>query len=183
VAITALGTRDPAIAPMGEQGIAGSIRDLRGRRRTRDIARFLCSLTPEGTTDFGRAAKRIAMTRRGKGIMLVMSDFFMKEGYETGLRLLSGRGYDVFALQVLAPQEVNPDIAGDLRLVDIEDQDHAEVTISAPLLKKYKQNLSAYCEDLRTFCARREISALTIQTDTPVDTLLLDYMRKRGLLR
>ena len=67
--------------------------------------------------------------------------------------------------------------------MDIEDQDHAEVTISAPLLKKYKQNLSAYCEDLRTFCARREISALTIQTDTPVDTLLLDYMRKRGLLR
>lgn len=183
VAITALGTRDPAISPMGEQGIAGSIRDLRGRRRTQDIARFLCSLTPEGTTDFGKAAKRIAMTRRGKGIMLVISDFFMKEGYETGLRLLSGRGYDVFALQVLSPQEVNPDIAGDLRLVDIEDQDHAEVTISAPLLKKYKQNLAAYCEDLRTFCARREINALTIQTDTPVDTLLLDYLRKRGVLR
>ena len=183
VAVTALGTRDTAVASMGDQGIAGTIRDLRGRRRTQDIARFLCSLTPEGTTDFGKAAKRIAMTRRGKGIMLVMSDFFMKEGYETGLRLLSGRGYDVFALQVLSPQEVNPEIAGDLRLVDIEDQDHAEVTISAPLLKKYKQNLAAYCEDFRTFCARREITALTIQTDTPIDTLLLDYMRKRGLLR
>lgn len=183
VAVTALGTRDPLISPLGDQGIAGSIRDLRGRRRTQDIARFLCSLSPEGTTDFGRAAKRIAMTRRGKGIMLVISDFFMKEGYETGLRLLSGRGYDVFALQVLSPQEVNPDIAGDLRLVDIEDQDHAEVTISAPLLKKYKQNLAAYCEDFRTFCARREINALTIQTDTPVDTLLLDYLRKRGVLR
>ncbi|MCC5822209.1 MAG: DUF58 domain-containing protein [Phycisphaerales bacterium] len=183
VAVTALGTRDTAVAPMGDQGIAGTIRDLRGRRRTQDIARFLCSLTPEGTTDFGRAAKRIAMTRRGKGIMLVLSDFFMKEGYETGLRLLSGRGYDVFALQILSPQEVEPEIAGDLRLVDIEDQDHAEVTISAPLLKKYKQNLSAYCEDLRTFCARREITALTIRTDTPIDTLILDYMRKRGLLR
>lgn len=183
VAVTALGTRDTAVAPMGDQGIAGTIRDLRGRRRTQDIARFLCSLTPEGTTDFGRAAKRIAMTRRGKGIMLVLSDFFMKEGYETGLRLLSGRGYDVFALQILSPQEVEPEIAGDLRLVDIEDQDHAEVTISAPLLKKYKQNLAAYCEDLRTFCARREITALTIRTDTPVDTLILDYMRKRGLLR
>jgi uncharacterized protein (DUF58 family) len=183
VAVTALGTRDTAIAPMGDQGIAGSIRDLRGRRRTQDIARFLCSLSPEGTTDFGRAAKRIALARRGKGIMIVLSDFFMKEGYDTGLRLLAGRGYDLFAIQVLAPQEVNPEIAGDLRLVDIEDQDHAEVTISAPLLKKYKQNLSAYCEDFRTFCARREITGLTIQTDTPIDTLLLDYMRKRGLLR
>ena len=115
--------------------------------------------------------------------MIVLSDFFMKEGYETGLRLLVGRGYDVFAIQTLSPQEVNPDIAGDLQLRDIEDNDMAEVTISAPLLKKYKENLAAYCEDLRNFCARREISALTIQTDTPIDTLLLDYMRKRGLLR
>lgn len=183
VAITALGTRDPAIAPQGEEGIAGTIRDLRGRRRIQDVARFLCSISPEGSTDFGKAAKRIAMSRRGKGIMIVMSDFFMKEGYETGLRLLSGRGYDVFALQILAPQEVEPDVAGDLRLIDIEDLDHAEVTVSSPLLKKYKQNLAAYCEDMRTFCARREITALTVQTDTPVDTLLLDYMRKRGVLR
>lgn len=183
VAVTAIGTRDTAIAPQGDHGIAGTIRDLRGRRRIQDVARFLCSLTPDGTTDFGKAAKRIAMSRRGKGIMVVMSDFFMKEGYETGLRLLSGRGYDLFALQILAPQEVNPDVAGDLRLIDIEDLDHAEVTVSSPLLKKYKQNLSAYCEDLRTFCARREITALTVQTDTPVDTLLLDYMRKRGVLR
>ncbi len=183
VAITALGTRDPAVAPLGEQGVAGAIRDLRGHRRVQDVARFLCSLSPEGSTDFGRAAKRIAMMRRGKGIMIVLSDFFMKEGYETGLRLLAGRGYDLFALQVLSPQEVEPEIAGDLRLIDIEDQDHAEVTISAPLLKKYKQNLSAYCEDLRTFCARREITALTVRTDTPIETLILDYMRKRGVLR
>ncbi len=115
--------------------------------------------------------------------MIVCSDFFMKEGYETGLRLLAGRGYDLFALQVLSPQEVNPDITGDLRLVDIEDGDRAEVTIAAPLLKKYKSTLGTYCAGLREFCSRREINALTVQTDTPVDTLLLDYLRRRGVVR
>jgi uncharacterized protein (DUF58 family) len=183
VAVTAVGMRDELVIPGGENSIAGNIRDLRGRRRTQDLARFLCSIQPEDSTDFTAAAKRIAMNRRGKGVMIVLSDFFMKEGYETGLRLLVGRGYDVFAIQVLSPQEVEPDIAGDLMLRDIEDGDHAEVTISAPLLKKYKQNLAAYCQQLRDYCARREITALTVQTDTPVDTLLLDYLRKRGLLR
>ena len=183
VAVTAVGMRDELVIPGGEKSIAGNIRDLRGRRRTQDLARFLCSIQPEDSTDFTAAAKRIAMNRRGKGVMIVLSDFFMKEGYETGLRLLVGRGYDVFAIQVLSPQEVEPDIAGDLMLRDIEDGDHAEVTISAPLLKKYKQNLAAYCQQLRDYCARREITALTVQTDTPVDTLLLDYLRKRGLLR
>jgi uncharacterized protein (DUF58 family) len=160
-----------------------AVRDLRGRRRTHDLARFLCSLRPGGGTGFGEQAKRIALTRRGRGVMVVLSDFFMKEGYEDGLRLLVGRGYDLFAIQCLSPQEVEPDIAGDLRLVDVEDGDRAEVTISAPLLKKYKQNLAAYCEGLREFCARREITALTVRTDTPVDTLVLDYLRRRGLVR
>lgn len=167
--------------------IGGAVRDLRGRRRVHDLSRFLCSLEPAGPTDFGAAAKRIALSRRGRGVMVVLSDFFMKEGYEQGLRMLVGRGYDVVAIQVLSPQEVEPEgphgVTGDLRLRDAEDADLADVTISAPLLKKYKQNLSAYCGQLREFCARREITCLTVRSDTPIETLLLDYLRRRGLLR
>lgn len=181
VAVTAIGTvqtQDGAVP-----GLVSSIRDLRGRRRTQDLSRFLCTLEPAGGADFREAAKRIALTRRGKGVMIVMSDFLFKEGYEDGLRMLVGRGYDLFALQILSPQEVNPPLGGDLRLRDMEDSDMAEVTISAPLLKRYKANLTAYCDELRDFCARREITHLTVQSDTPVDTLILDYLRKRGLLR
>lgn len=179
--------KEPDLDTQPIDPIGGSIRDLRGRRRIHDLSRFLCSLEPAGPTDFGAAAKRIALSRRGRGVMVVLSDFFMKEGYETGLRLLVGRGYDVLAIQVLSPQEVEPEgpsgIAGDLRLRDVEDADLAEVTISAPLLKKYKANLAAYCGGLREFCARREITCLTVRSDTPIETLLLDYLRRRGLLR
>lgn len=184
--LRAAGTRIGAtgVPPVGEDASpVYNIRDLRGRRRVQDLARFLCSLRPTGGTSFAEQAKRIALTRRGKGVMIVLSDFFMKEGYETGLRLLIGRGYDLFAIQILSPQEVEPDIKGDLRLRDVEDYDTAEVTISAPLLKKYKQVLAAYCGGLRDFCARREITCLTVQSNMPIDSLLLDYLRKRGLLR
>jgi uncharacterized protein (DUF58 family) len=170
-----------------EPGSMHALRDLRGRRRTHDLARFLCQLRPEGALPFTEACKRIALTRRGKGIMLVMSDFFIKEGYEAGLRLLVGRGYDVMCMQILSPQELDPvgpeGLAGDLRLKDVEDGDTAEVTISAPLLKRYKANLTAYCDQLREFCARRDMSLLTVRSDTPLDTLILDYLRKRGVLK
>jgi hypothetical protein len=115
--------------------------------------------------------------------MVVLSDFFIKEGYEDGLRLLMGRGYDVFCLQVLSPQELEPDITGDLRLRDVEDGDSAEVTISAMLLKRYKANLAAYCDQLRAFCGTRDMNLLTVRSDTPIDVLLLDYLRRRGVLR
>src|SRR5690606_18105711 len=137
--------------------IVNRITDLRGRRRLQDVVRFICSLEPAGVAPFTEAAKRIALTRRGTGVMVVLSDFFIKEGYETGLRLLVGHGYDVYAMQVLSPQEMDPPLGGDLRLKDIEDGDTAEVTIAAPLLKRYKANLNAYCNRLHEFCVRRDI--------------------------
>lgn len=165
-----------------DPGAVHAIRDLRGRRRTHDLARFICSITPGGPLEFRRCAEKIALSKRGKGVMLIFSDFFFKDGYDAGLRMLVGRGYDVFCIQVLSPQEVDPPITGDLRLRDIEDADMAEVTISAPLLKRYKANLAAYCDQLRDFCARRELTLLTVKSDLPVDTLILDYLRRRGVV-
>lgn len=173
---------DLETSPVGAGEIA-AIRDLRGRRRTHDLARFICSVRPSGPLLFRQAAERIALTRRGKGVMVIMSDFMFKDGYEDGLRMLVGHGYDVFAIQVLSPQEIDPPLTGDLKLRDVEDGDLTEVTISAPLIKKYKENLAAYNGQLRDFCARREISFLSVRSDTPIDTLLLDYLRRRGLVR
>ena len=57
------------------------------------------------------------------------------------------------------------------------------VTIAAALLKRYKENLNAYCGKLREFCVRRGMIHVTVDTNTEMDALLLDYLRKRGLLK
>lgn len=178
VSVSAIGGLDAQDQPQ----LLSTIRDLRGRRRLNDLSRFLIQLRPGSGAPFTEACKRIALTRRGKGVMLVVSDFLIKEGYDTGLRLLMGGGYDLYAVQVLSPQELEPDIGGDLRLKDAEDADLAEVTITAPLLKKYKQTLTAYCNRLREFCASREIVLQTVPSSTPVDVLILDYLRRKGML-
>jgi uncharacterized protein (DUF58 family) len=172
---------DAPLVPMGD--VSTAVRDLRGRRRVQELARWICSLRPVGSFSFAEAAQRIALARRGKGIMIVMSDYFFKDGFEQGLKLLVGRGYDVYCIQVLAPQEIDPPLTGDLRLKDVEDGDTAEVTISAPLLKRYKANLAAYCDSLKEFCTRRDMTMMTLRSDTPVDVLLLDYLRKKGMIK
>ena len=178
-----IGEANSATDATTTDGVVSTRRNLRGRRRAHDLGEWLCGLEPTGGTNFADSAKRIALSRRGKGVMVILSDFFFKEGYETGLRLLLGRGYDLFALQTLSPQEIEPTLGGDLRLKDIEDGDRAEVTISKPLLNQYKKNLAAYCDSLRQFCARRDVVHLLTPSDTPMDTLVLDILRRRGLLR
>lgn len=159
---------------------------LRGKRRTREMGEWLLKLEPGGQSAFTDSMRTIALSRQGKGVMVILSDFIFKDGYESGLRYLAGGGYDTFCMQVLAPEEIDPSkhgLAGDLRLTDVEDEDTAEVTVSAALLKRYKENLNAYCGRLREYCIRRGVMHLTIDTGTDLTALLMDYLRKRGLLK
>jgi hypothetical protein len=99
------------------------------------------------------------------------------------LRYLIGRKYDLYAIQVLSPQEIDPPFSGDLQLVDLEDEDVADITVSRALVNRYKQNLHAYCRGLQDFCTRRGVNYMFTSTSVPFDQLVLTYLRERGLLR
>ena len=60
--------------------------NLRGRRRTRAMGQWLLDLEPGGPGGFDEAMRQIALGRQGKGVMVILSDFMFKEGYEKGLR-------------------------------------------------------------------------------------------------
>jgi hypothetical protein len=106
-----------------------------------------------------------------------------KEGYEKALRFLVTQQMDVYLLQVLCPEELSPEIKGDLKLIDCEDDDVAEITVSRPLMDKYKRTLASFVDGAREFCTRRGMSYLMVSTETPVETLVANYLRKRGLVR
>ena len=175
--------------------------ECRGRRNVQRLARFLLDApgdhatptvasAPGAGADFTSAMRTISATSAGKGVLVLMSDFLLHEGYEDGLRLLAGpRGWDIDCMQVLAPGEIDPAraaagaVAGDLKLTDAETGADAEVTITAALLTRYKQSLEKYCNDLAAYCAARDMTHLLVRTDTPIETLLLDDLRRRGMLR
>lgn len=156
---------------------------LRSRRTLPQLLKFLEDAPIGGGSNFTAAAKQFALRHTQKGVCLVISDLLDKNGFQQGLPFLVGRHMDIYVLQVLSPQEMEPDLAGDLKLVDVEDEDIAEVTISKPLLDKYKANLQAYCESIRDYCSQRGISYLLTSTAHPFETLVMTYLRARGLVR
>lgn len=163
--------------------LAHEMRAVRGRRLVSQVVRFLENITLEGKSDLAAMARLFALRHRGKGVVILLSDFFDKGGYEAGLRYLLSRDLDLYCIQVLSPEEVDPPLVGDLRLRDVEDEDTAEITISRPLLDRYKANLKAYCGELKEYCTRRGITYLFTSTRVPFDTLVLAYLRQRGLIR
>ncbi|MFW5653951.1 MAG: DUF58 domain-containing protein, partial [Planctomycetota bacterium] len=167
--------------------IRARLANMRGRRRTREIGEWILNVEPGGETRFADTMKTLALTREGRGVMVILSDFLYKDGYDSGLRYLVGGGFDTYLLQVLSPQEVDPGgtnaLSGDLRLRDIEDGDIAEVTITRQVLENYKERLNAWCSGLREHAVRRSMTHMILRSDMDMETLLLEYLRRRGLLR
>ncbi len=87
------------------------------------------------------------------------------------------------SIHVLSQEEVEPELVGDLRLVDCEDDEIAEITISAPLLKRYKDNLNAFVGGLKEWCTQRGITYIFTTNQYPFDKLILNYLRERGLVK
>jgi uncharacterized protein (DUF58 family) len=155
----------------------------RGRRSLWRMLDFLQKLEPAGPSDLKQALRTFSIRCSGKGIVVLLSDFMDKNGYEDALRYLVARQLDIYVIQILSQEEIEPDIVGDLRLVDIEDDDVAEITVSGPLLKRYKQNLAAFRAGIHEFCTRRGVTYLFTSNQVPFDRLVLSYLRQRGLVR
>src|SRR5262249_9693234 len=117
------------------------------------------------------------------GLVILISDFLDKHGYETGLKHLLHKRCEVCAIQVLAEEELSPELAGDLRLVDSEDGSSAEVTVTQRLLRNYRDVMRRYSAGLRTFCIKRGINFIPAVTSSPFEELVLKSLKMSGLVR
>jgi uncharacterized protein (DUF58 family) len=156
---------------------------LRGRRSTWRLFDYLQQVESSGGTSLAEGVKSFCLRNSGKGIVVLITDLMDKHGYENALRYLLAQQMDVYVIHTLSAEELDPDVKGDLKLVDVEDGDMAEITASAPLLKRYRQTLNAFVEGARQFCTRRGMNYVLASNQVPVDQLVASYLRKRGLVR
>src|SRR5207249_9210736 len=160
-----------------------SLPAIRGRRSLWRLMDFLQKIEPAGPSDLKQALRTFSLKCSGKGIVVLLGDLMDKGGYEEALRYLVARQLDIYVIQVLSQEEIEPEVVGDLKLVDVEDEDVAEITVSGPLLKRYKQNLAAFRSGLHEFCARRGVNCLFTSNQVPFDRLVMTYLRQRGLVK
>jgi uncharacterized protein (DUF58 family) len=156
---------------------------LRGRSQLWRLLDFVQSVEPRQGFSLTEAVKRFCLRNTGRGIVVLLTDLMDKRGYEPALRLLVGQQMDIFVLHLLSPAEMEPDLKGDLKLVDCEDGDEAEISVSAALLKRYKETLTAFVDQARRFCSQRGIAYMLARSDQSADVLVSQYLRQRGLVR
>jgi uncharacterized protein (DUF58 family) len=163
---------------LSELAARGALRSVRGKKSSLQFFRNLSVLTARGAGDLNGALRRGALEARQAGLAVVLSDFLDPAGYELGFNALTGRGFQVDIVQILAPEELSPSSFGDLRLVDSETGATQEVTFGRYRMKTYQQTVQNYIQRLREFCQARGINFFSVSSDTSLEDLLLKQLRK-----
>ncbi|MFM7518762.1 MAG: DUF58 domain-containing protein [Pirellula sp.] len=157
---------------------------VRGRASShRLIGQLQSSECQSSTPSMEESVRRFCLKNTGKGIVILITDLLNKTGYETALKMLVAREMDIYLIHILSPEELQPKLTGDLKLMDAEDADMREVSISSSLLQRYRLTLDAFIESARSFCNRRSIAYVSVRSDQEIDPLLNEYLRSRGLVR
>ena len=170
-----------SVSALGPPGRRAPV--LRGRASLWKMLDYLDSVDSGHNVSLYDGVKDFSIRNSGTGVAVLISDLMDKQGYESALRMLIGRRMDVFVMHVLSPEEIDPPLRGDRRLIDIEDGDNAEVTINAFVIDKYKETVKAFIASVKQFCSRRNIVYIPVRTDTPVETIVTKYLRERGVVR
>jgi uncharacterized protein (DUF58 family) len=167
-----------ALAPAASQ-----FGPARGRGYTLRLLQFLDGLRTGGVTDLDAALKTYALGAKRPGLAFIISDLFSPSGYRDGLAQLQSRGYEVTVLHLLAPDEVDPPLAGDLRLIDAETGAPQDVTLDGGLRTMYRQRVLVWRAEIEAHCLKRGIHYVPVTTDVAWDELVLYQLRKRGLIK
>ena len=170
------------IEPLGS-ALSLSSPVLRGRNSLWRMLDYLQKLPCDGESSLEKGIKSFCLRNTGKGIVVLITDLMDKAGYEQALRYLVAQDLDVYLIHVLSQAEIDPDLTGDLKLIDSEDDDIAEVSVSPRLLDKYRRTLANFIETAREFSSKRGITYMMTSTDRPVDRLISRYLRQRGLVK
>jgi uncharacterized protein (DUF58 family) len=164
-------------------GLAEAFRPHRGKGQVWRLFEFLEKIEPQGKTDLASSVRRFCLENRRRGVVVVLSDFLDPAGYEEPLKALAGRGHEVFALHLLAREEVDPELQGDLKLLDIETEAKVEVSATRGMLRAYRRQLDLFRGGLKAFCAAHGVGYLFTSTAVPFEELVLSYLRAAGLVK
>lgn len=144
---------------------------LRGKNSFAEVLNILEGLEFGGNTDIYNAISKYNM-KMGKGISIVISDFFSNGNILDMINYLKYRRQEVYLCQVLSPQEIEPELNVSLRLIDSETGEHKDVTASPLLIRTYKKVFNRFIDDIEEKCIVRGVYFIKMDTSMPVEYMI-----------
>ena len=162
--------------------VARRFPSVRGTGRVFQVLADLSAVKPHsGPTDLAAAARHYASQITQRGPLLLISDLF-DANVERAISELAGTRCDVAILHTLSPDELDPPLEGDLRLVDRETGEGVNVTADLFTLDQYRARLTTWQQRLDDVSSKRRVAYLPTPTTLPLADLVFAELRRRNVV-
>ncbi len=156
---------------------------FRGQPNSLRLFQFLETAVAGGITDLNLSLRHYALRARRPGLLFLFSDLLSPGGYRDGLSALQARGYELGIVHLLSPDEHDPGLNGDLKLVDVETSATAEITLDPTTLRDYRERVATWQQEIATYCHGRGVHYIPVMTDEPWEKLVLQTLRIQGVIK
>ncbi|GIP39643.1 hypothetical protein J31TS4_29230 [Paenibacillus sp. J31TS4] len=181
IGYAALSGGDRIAAHLFGEAVRDTLPPLAGKASAGRLFAFLETGEAGGRGDLAAALAHPAARPRRPGMSWIFSDFLYEDAGSGALTALAAAGQETVAVQVLAPEEVDPQLTGDLKLTDSETGAQKEVALSGKVLRQYREAVSGHTESLRAFCLTRGIGFVRLTTDTPLRLAAMELLGGPGM--
>lgn len=145
----------------------------------REILRQLETAVPANQTGTSAALDRLAEQIKRRGLVIIISDFF--DDVSSVLNALAHfrhKGHEVLAFQILDPREIDFNFGKAANFKDLETGEEL-VTQPYQLRQTYSKAVADFIDTIKKGCYKSNIDYHLIDTSTPFDKALRDYLTKR----
>lgn len=120
----------------------------------------------------------------GDGLSVIISDFMTDNNFEDAINHLVSKKRDVFCMQVLADEEIEPNARGKMHFFDSEHgEKYYRKNITREIARAYKRALEYVINRIKDFCNSRGADHMLVASSTPIGEIFFGKLVSQEVLK
>ena len=146
------------------------------------MTEHLDEIKPVAKTRMADCLTELAGRMRRREIVIIFSDFFTDlDSLESPLQRLRYNRHEVVLFQVLHPDELEFDLAGQVKFLGLEEPEEYLVQ-PEDLRRAYLEALGRFNAHFEDLCQRNRVERVLVSTGRGLAEVFVDYLNQRSLL-
>ncbi len=172
-----------SIYAIKDRAVHEVIRGMVGKEAYLSSIRALEEITFDGDSFISEAILP-AHVGYGDGLSVIISDFLTENNYETAIDHLVEKHRDVFCIQILSREEMNPQVRGKVHFYDSENANlYYRKNIDREIAKAYRAALEYATARIRNYCEARGAGYLLASAEDSANSIFFEKMVSMGVLK
>jgi uncharacterized protein (DUF58 family) len=157
------------------------LKPVRNRISLNNVIKAMEQIEPVQSFDPYSCIKQFSARYGGKCMFVFLSDLLYPE-WSKVISGLAASGCEGYLVQLLAPEELDPPLLGEITLTDIEEKGEISLHIGFDEVRSYRRELAAFLKQIRQKCHQVGLGHIFLSTEIQLARIFHHDLRKGGLI-